>query len=245
MGFHQTPPGEGSQGSGVHFSYMGTKNNAKWHAFCAGPCVWLECHPHKKTKPCCDKITRGELLCPFCGSMPPAKTMGFLPVWREVDYRPGCVVLYENQRELVDRFELHERIMMGRESEQSDGTWVARALSPGKRFETTSLVKKLRHDICPSLLRMWKIPTLNAWWEVSEKKRSDSPLSLPAGIAVRDSGEPFGPMHQGAAKRFGADVLPADEGDAEAAQQREYLRSVQAGKAKPSTNGTHKSKPKG
>jgi len=243
MGFRQTPPGEGKSGSGIHFAYMGTACGAKWNAFTAGPCVWLECHPAKKTKPCCAEITGGELVCQFCGVMPPVKTLGWLPVWREVDYRPGVVVLYEHQRGTVDTFGLHDRVLIGREADQSDGTWVAPALAQGKRFTTALEIRKVAHDVSHSLLRMWKLPALTAWFERSEASSEKKTVSLPKGTAVDSRGEEFSPALQNAAKRYGADVIPDDEQAAEVARNR--LRALVAGIGTPSPNGNgHKRPPK-
>jgi hypothetical protein len=88
-------------------------------------------------------------------------------------------------------------------------------------------------------LRVWGLPELIDWYQRTQQP-SDTALTLPPGVAVRDDGKPYSPALQGAAKRWGADVVtdgpPAELYDAAV----DRLKAHAAAAAKPSTNGKPK-----
>lgn len=232
---HQSPPRKGDDAPLPHFIHIKTARNETWEAHVAGPCQWYECHCSGRSKPCLVKVTNGALSCPLCNPLKPTEQIGYLPVYRKIDGKPGFVVLHEPQREVVDALPLHRLIVIGRESDQSDGIYVRPTLQPGAKL-VTSLAWKMRPvDLTESLLRVWKISELVAWHR--QQPKSDNPVSLPPGIALKPSGEPFDAMHQGAAKRFAEPEVVGPSSETFDALRKSIIEKVESRNGK--RNGQH------
>jgi len=172
----QSRPEDSDPNRHVHFGYVSTDNDAKWHAYVAGPAQWFQCHSKGKTKACQAHLTNDALTCPLCEGGVPREEAGYLPLWREIDGKPCCVIVHPTVREAVDSLPVHRRVIVGRGADDHDGVYVLPALDPRPLF-TSSAPWKLRHaDILPTLLKLWKLPALTAW--VNDEK----PVSDPACI---------------------------------------------------------------
>jgi hypothetical protein len=240
MGIPTKPPGGGGKGRHTHWSYVSTECGKTWAAWLAGPIHWFDCHLKGRTKPCVHAMTDGELHCDMCSPLNPVEEAGYVPLYREIDAKPVCVIVHEYQRETVDRIRKHQMVLVGRGEQQSDPVWVREHPKQGQRY-TSSLAERMADaDMTVTLLAMWKLPALTDWYYRTHGK-SDKPVSLPPGKAVRDDGHEYTPMLQGAAKRWAAPVIkePTAVGDVIDVQREELARLA---RAKPSSNGHHKPK---
>lgn len=164
----------------VHFRYVNTPNGTTWHGWLAGLPHWFLCHTRGKTKPCLHDMTSGQLECPRCGETQEPEVIAYLPIYREVDGCPCMVILHECQREKVDQLPLHARVIIGREKDRADGVWVSLALRPTPTFQSTLDERRRAADLTETLLRLWALPDLTAWYRRSElEKEKEPPATLP------------------------------------------------------------------
>lgn len=221
-----------------YFNNWSVGGGEKHPAYFAGGTQWFVAHPSDLgSKPCLHWMTKGALPCRFCTGHKTPCQLGYVPLWRAVDSRPLFVIVYGEEREHVERLRLHERVCVGREKDKGARIWVRRTMEQEPRFQTALLRRMREQDITKSLLRIWKLPELVAWFF----SVSDTGVSLPPGVVVKSNGEPFGPMTEAAARRFGA----SDETETESAALfddagRRMLERVQKDGVKP--NGKHKPK---
>jgi hypothetical protein len=169
-------------------------------------------------------------------------TIGYLPLYRVVDGRPVMVIVYEEEREHVDRLRLHQVVTVGRESEQADSVWVRPSVTQTPVYTSTMAERMRAADIGDVLLRMWALPELTEWMR-SRSRTSEAPAVTPEPL-VKSDGKPFDQMHAAAARRFAPAPkveAPAADDAVEDALNRAQLRAVQNGKHH--TNG--KPPPKG
>lgn len=159
----ESPPGGEARRRALHFGYVPTAANEQWHAFIAGKPRWLYCHCKGKTKPCVHAITGGELHCELCNPMNPAESTGFLPLWREIDWKPVFVIVHEPVREAVSGFSHRARVLIGRGGGSTDGVYVISPLKKGSYLSSTDPQKMAEQDVFPSLVRIWKHPGLIEW----------------------------------------------------------------------------------
>lgn len=191
----KAPPGNGGRRSYTHFHYCATEPGQQWTAWIAGPCEWYECHPSKRTKPCVHVMTDGKVPCKWCGLAAPIETCGYQALYREVDARPVFVVLHNYTRERVDALKLHERVVIGREGNQSDGVWVAKALKPQPFFTSTLKERMVASDLTETLLRVWGINELTEWYrkQFPSSREHDTPAPpaklLEQLVAAPDHGD--------------------------------------------------------
>jgi hypothetical protein len=233
-------PGDGGKQRRVHFVHVPTKNNQTWHAHVAGPCHWYECHTKGRTKPCLHWLTQGQIVCERCASTAPPEDIGYQPLYRELDGRPCFVVVHDYARDLIDALKLHQRVVVGRGAEQSDGVWITAALNPRPLYETRRAEFLRPADLTETLLRVWGLPELTDWYDRTQRA-SDNTVSLPKGTALKPDGKPFAPHMQAAAKRNGFDVVPDDDepGDVNRIALERVMGRI------PPANGNGKPKPKG
>lgn len=125
--------------------------------------MWFECHTSGKTKPCLAEITDGELECPMCASLKPTEQIGYLPLYRELDGKPVCVLVHENVRDVVDSHRFLARVMVGRGPDMTDGVYVVRPTTKGTPYSSTLEERQKPADIWPTLVKLWKIPALIEW----------------------------------------------------------------------------------
>lgn len=244
MPLPQAPREGGEWKRSEHFAYVGTAPNTTWHGYLAGPVMWFECHQPKKTKPCLAILTGRAVVCPWCRPEYPIVQRGYVPLYRQSDWAPRCVIVNDLYRDLCDKLTTHERVTLGKESVETDPVWITRAMSQQPAFNTT-----LRHrfnpvDLTESLLRIWGNSDLVKWWAEVGSKQSDNAMSLTHGVAVNDKGHPVEPMLQAAAKRAGFNVTTDPTA---VAQHQDAVKRLMDHAASEGTlkNGHGKKKPKG
>lgn len=238
----QIPREGGDWHAREHFSYVPTAPKASWHGYIAGPTLWFWCHQPKKTKPCLAILTNRAVECPWCGTDKPVVYRGYVPLYRQSDWMPRCVIVNEVFKEVTDKFALHDRVTLGKEGEDSDPVWIMRAMVQTPTFCTTLKHRHQPVDVSESLLKIWGNAELRKWADEQSKKQSDIAMSLTQGVAVDDKGKPVDPLYQAAAKRQG---FPVSTDPQVMAKHRDQLAELQAHASKNGTlkNGKHKPKP--
>lgn len=250
MSLPQSAPGGWGEGYQEHFAYASTAKGSAWHAYIAGPPMWFMCHQPLRTKPCLAVMTGRALDCPWCGTDKDVVRRAYLPVYRQTDNAPRCVIVNELYEEALRKLPLHARITVGKGEEKGDPVWIMKAITPTPHFQTTLAHRTRPVDLTRTLLKLWGYQPLRDWYAATFGKPgappSDTAVSLPPGVAVHADGRPVAPMLQAAAKRAGFDVVPGSETDADVERARQHLAAVQAG-AVPGRNGNgrHKPPPKG
>lgn len=238
MALPQTPPGGGRGRAYTHVPYVSTKKGGSWRAWIAGPCHWYSCHTSTRTKPCLHDMTGGYLLCPKCTALDIPQVIGYQPLYREVDGRPVHVIVYELQREVVDKLKFHQNVSVGRGVEATDTVYLTPLLTGGTRY--VSALPERNRPVCldATLLRMWNVPELTFWYNQTQgasvpiKEESDTPVSLP--------GTPEQTNKPGVARWVGI-ALGDRAQEAEVFQRNEeFVRAAKGGSA----NGNGKHKPK-
>ena len=104
------------------------------------------------------------MACPFCDQPKPAAWLGYLPLYRECDAKPVVIVLWEDMRERANDLALHERIVIGREKQKGDMTWIQPAMEKGPAYTSSLAYRMRKQDVTDSLLTMWAQPALTSWY---------------------------------------------------------------------------------
>lgn len=193
MSLPQHTPGHGGKRPRTHFSYASPHNGKNFSAWMAGPCHWYACHTKGKSQPCLHEMTDGELTCERCEQGHGVEVIGYVPLWRELDGKPVMVIVHDYTREAVDCLRLHQRVLIGRGEDGSDGVYVIPAIKPEPRFQTTIADKMKPADLTETLLRVWRLPDLVAWYEQTHGARPSRPApkqEVRAKINGRDFGVP-------------------------------------------------------
>jgi hypothetical protein len=164
-----------------HFGYEGCELGRQWSAFKAGAALWLHVHGSMRSKPCLREITRGEVGCEYCEKGLEAQVKGYVPVYREMDYKPCCVVVKEEIRDVVDDIPLHARLTVGRGRAATDPIYITRALRSDNPFVPLNAEQQAAVDVTESVLRLLKNPLLRSWYEHTHGLR-DKPTSVPPAV---------------------------------------------------------------
>lgn len=211
MKLPQASPGEGRRDDHITFSYWrGILGGQKHSAYLAGPSKWFICHPSDKgTKPCLHWMTKGALPCRFCHASKTAEEGGYVPVWNAVNWAPKLLFVYGDEREHVQKLELHDKLLIGREPGKGERLWIRKAMNQEPPFDTTDARKKVARDITHSLLTMWKMPELLEWLA----RGSDNAVSQ-REAPTKSDGKPFDPMHAAAAQKYSAPEVSTAATDA-------------------------------
>ena len=239
MPLPNAPPEGGGDSRRMHFAYVGTDDGDRWNAYLAGPAWWGWCHKSTRTKPCLDFLTGGALECPRCLAGKEPLMTGYVPVYRQADGAPRSVIVADVSREVIDPMKTHTRVLIGREMDATAAVWMVKAPDPRPLFQTMMKAKQNPADITSSLLTMWAIPELVAWYRALPVV-SDNAVSVPEGVAVKGDGSPYSPMMQAAAKRNGALVVSDPDIQAEYDAMRKKLENRIADLGKPHANGKPK-----
>lgn len=228
-------PEEGARFDYDHFNNWQVKGGERHFAYYAGGAQWFIAHPSDRgTKPCLCWMTKNALSCRFCAANKCPVNLGYVPLWRAIDWRPLLVIVYQEEREWIDKLQLHDRVQLGREKESGARIWVRRCLDQEPRFSTTLARRMVTQDITPSLLRLWKLADLNAWLN----SQSDNALSQPQPAPVKSDGKPFDAMHRAAAERVANKEEPP-KGTGEVFDVITERMKNKTRDLKPSKNGKH------
>jgi len=239
MNLPNAAPGEGPIKVRDNFSYWAIGGGEKSAAYVAGPTRWVIGHPSDKgSKPCLTWLTNGNLPCRFCHLQKCPVQLGYVPVYRAVDWRPLLLIVREDMREWCEKFETHMRIIVSREREKGAGLCVRPALDQEPAFCSTIDYRTREQDCQHSLLTLWKMPELVAWMQCGVT--SDNAVSLSKPNALTSQGEQFGGMTKAAAQKY-TPPDPLDANEAFVASVNRLKNKGVAIDAKPSKNGHHKS----
>jgi hypothetical protein len=180
MGLRQGTPGEGGRGAAVHFRYTPTKPGESWHGWIAGPPRWVLCHTASAgTKPCLSWITSGALPCVRCGTIVPPVMIAYVPLYRERDGAPCCVIVHESAADQLAPLKYPMYATVLREGGAADSVCVCAALSK-KTYRTTLRSRQSEVDIEPTLLRMWKLNELTEWVRCQAPAGASATVTPPA-----------------------------------------------------------------
>jgi hypothetical protein len=181
MGLQQTPPGGGSAKRRTHWAHVNVRAKERWDAYTAGFPHWFTCHDvFKKTKPCLHVVTQGEMTCPYCARMLPTYVAGYVPLYRAMDSKPCHVRVYDDARADLDQLRLHTRVMVGRGPLPGDCVYVMKYSVQEPLFKTADPDKLTAVNLTESLLRMWSIPELIGWYNLTEQRAVPAPKDKPA-----------------------------------------------------------------
>lgn len=232
MNVPKASPGEGPKKERDHFPHWSIGGGERHFAYIAGPTAWVIGHPSDKgTKPCLCWMTTNALPCRFCALGKCPCRLGYVPLYRAVDWKPLLVIVYDEEQEWIDKTNTHDRVQIGREKEKGARLWVRRCLEQEPKYATTVTRRQHPQDVDESMLTLWKMPELMSW--LAHRRVSDNAVSLEADIArgeakvVSESPQPYTP--------------PAGDGAAQAADFGSIVSRIKgkAGGLKPSANGRH------
>lgn len=220
-----------------YFSHWSIGGGEKHHAYVAGPTRWIIGHPSDKgSKPCLTWMTKGKLPCRFCHMHKEPCHLGYLPIYRAVDWRPKIVIVRKDEREWTDKLATHMRILIGREREEGAPLYVRPCLDQSPAFASTIDYRQHAQDCQDSMLTFWKMPELVAWLKCGTP--SDNAVSLNKPEALTSQGEKFGAMTAAAAQK-NTPADPTDANEALVAAVRRAKDRMSVIDVKPSKNGTH------
>lgn len=242
MRLPQASPGEGGErDNSEHWSNWEIAGGEKHFAYVAGPTQWFIAHASSRTKPCVHWMTKGAIACKLCAKEKERETVGYVPLWRGVDWRPKFVIVYGSEREHIDPLENLRRVIIGREKELGARIYVRTATCQEPAFNTTVERRRLPQDITDTLLTIWGIPELRAWCN-QRPQESDNAMSqdklrtFPAGAdKLSGTNEPDAQAY--------TMPEPTESEELYGAVVNRVKERVSLIGAKPSTNG--KPKPKG
>jgi len=244
MPIPQQPPEEGGTVRHVQFRYVPTETGTQWKAYVAGKPHWFTAHTKRRTKPCLHVMTRGELICTRCTADNPARKVAYLPLYREVDTKEVMVILYEHQYDALAALTLHQRVIIGRENQQSDAVWVAPNPAKGQTFHSTFRWKYQNVDLTQSLLILWGLPELVSWYNATHgagAKPMQTARETTEEVQPKKKRSEVSPMMGAAFERHGLlepeALLPGQEETAETLALRRIQEQQNAhranGKPKP------------
>lgn len=235
MSFPNAPRRGKDQSRPEHFAFLRGYKGEELYGYFAGPIIWLELHTSDQgSKPCLHLLTAGELSCPKCKYGEPARK-GACGFYHWKDWKPYFLWVDDSRDDVYAAFRWGSKIKFGREKTKGSPVWAALCLSQHDEFPTTDPRRKKPVDLTESLLRIFDDAALTLWYRATHGL-SDNAMSLPKGVAVKEDGAPFGPMHQAAARRFGAPVVPTDPRSVANDLGVEFIQSL------PSRNGKQKPK---
>lgn len=195
MKLPQASPEEGPKKDCDHFSnWKGIKGGERHTAYIAGPTQKFWMHTSDKgSKPCLELMTKKALPCRYCAALKEPVRVGYVPVYREVDFAPKLVIVYEGEFGEIDKLKTHTRVTIGREHEKGAALWVRVCLNQEPRFRAAFAFREFAQDAGESCLRLWDIPELEAWLRfgrVSDTAVSPPPPPAPATVSddVRTGG---------------------------------------------------------
>jgi hypothetical protein len=239
--FRQKPPGEGGRARPVQFSYTKTLPGQTWAAFLAGPPQWVDCHTRKDkpSKPCLTWITSGKLPCPRCTPEYVYETLGYVPLYRESDHKECVIVLRETARDLIADIEYPTLVLVSREHGPADRVTVTRHPKQ-KKWVTTLKERRQPADLEYSLLTMWGINELTEYMRCLPGGQICPPAKISAVDVPTES--------TGSVPLITDRMCGIMDEVAERARKTAELAAKNAATARgwhePSSNGTHKPKPR-
>lgn len=239
MSLRKGTPGRGAGSQFETFSYtpVGYGLKGAFAAYLAGEPYWCdEAHEYHKamgpTQPCQHWITSGELDCPRCRKQPAVKKIAWVPLWREQDGQPILVIVHDSAADLLAGLRYPDCVLVGRVSGTS--SVFVRKSDNGLSFKTENEARKRPVQIASQLVRLWRMPDLEAWLKRGAKGKGE-PEQRAEVEPVKSDGKPFGAMTRAAALLYG----DGDQGGASDVYADALREAVKRG-TKPGTNGNGK-----
>jgi hypothetical protein len=188
-------PGRGKGPSSDHFSYWEVPPEKIWTGWLAGPVKWIEAHTgNHPTKICVAWATDDEVPCVRCSPKKPTETVGYVPLYREIDGAPKFVIVYDDCYDFLKDLRHPNYIRIVREGGEKERVTVQKVPSQ-KRYET-SLKRRLEPvDISEMLVKLWSVAEYTTWYECknphadvrkSTKNPPAAPAPVPPGTPVLD-----------------------------------------------------------
>lgn len=204
MNVPKAAPGEGPKKERDHFPHWSIGGGERHFAYIAGATAWVIAHPSDKgTKPCLCWMTDNALPCRLCAMGKCPARVGYVPVYRAIDWKPLLVIVYDEEQEWIDKCDTHDRVQIGREREKGARLWVRKCADQEPKYATTVARRQHAQDVDESMLTLWKMPELIAWLQcrrvsdnavtLAPREASKPPASAPAGV------KPYVPPDDGAA----------------------------------------------
>lgn len=221
-----------------HFGYLPIAKGEKVTGYLAGPVQWYDMHTSDLgSKPCLELMTDGALSCPLCADDVPA-VKGACPFYHSTAHKPHMVWLDEGDRDKVEKFRFLLRVQFWREKYKGAPLSVEPCLSQEPEFFSTLPEKNRAADVSDSLLRMWKLPHLVAWFRAGspagDTALSQIPPAPPAAPGGKKKPAKVDPMYAAAHRKV--DAAMNGTGSTDDALDRALNR---AGVPAPSPNGKH------
>lgn len=190
MRIPSTPRRTGARNKPVHFTYVSVERGQPFDAYLAGPVWWGHIHMLKPSKPCVYELTDGAIACRFCGvpPRPVAVVKGWVPLIRRSDTWPICVPVDEVQRDHLDALKPFTKVVVGRERGKGVGVYVREAMNQEPKWSSTLPEWGAPADITESLINMWKLPEVTAFFCAPQS--SDKPLSPVKSAPSADDSDP-------------------------------------------------------
>lgn len=164
----------GSDRSTFHWAFRSTDPGGSWHAYLWGQIHGFMAHPSRRTKPCVEVLTDGKLRCELPNCPHGRQWIGYVPLVRESDGRPCMVIIHEHAASLLDGVGWRSRVLVMREAGQHDGVSVCRAMVQ-REWDTRLVALRRPADLTQTLLAVWKMPELCAWYAAREREASAQP----------------------------------------------------------------------
>lgn len=221
-----------------HFGYLPIAKGEKVTGYLAGPVQWFDMHTSDLgSKPCLELMTDGALSCPYCADDVPV-VKGACPFYHSTAHKPHMVWLDEGDRDKVEKFRFLLRVQFWREKYKGAPLSVEPCLSQEPEFFSTLPEKNRAADVGESLLRMWKMPHLTAWFRGGSPDSDNAVSTGRAPAADRKPAKPrpgrVDPMYAAAHRKV--DAAMNGTGATDDALDRLLKRGAAA---PPSQNGKH------
>jgi hypothetical protein len=235
-------PGDGD-GVSEHFRYTPTEYGGEWFGYLAGPPWWVKAHTKGKSKCCVKWLTDGRVACSRCSQPKKPDTIAYVPIYREQDGNPILVIVWERSADALAGISHLTRVKVMRESLRGDTVCVMRALKQID-YRTTLKYRHVEVDVQPSVVKLWGQPEVFDWYRTFHGEVNDNAVSQPP--APTPDSKP--PAKKPARDSRKARVVIEDDGNAPMRELFPELAAKCAERAacvEPSTNGNHKTPPKG
>lgn len=207
---------------------------------CARP-YGLFTHHLGATKPCCQRLTDGQIVCRGCRAGFDSVYKAYLPVFSPTLLHK-VLILNRDEYDKVSEWDVFTEVSAWRGKEYHDPVRV-QLIPEGQLSQTPSWMDGASEfDISDILIKVWNIPELTNWWDEQKQKQPT--------ISEGDGCTPSTPKGRKASRsKPHPDIPPvldpdtARERSAMLKRNREFAEQLGLnnlkGKIDPSTNGKH------
>jgi hypothetical protein len=122
----------------------------------------------------------------------PISVIGYVPVYRESDGAPCCVIVHDSAADLLTGLSYPDYVLVSRDHGEADSVCVQRALTR-KPFRSALPARQHAADVTDTLLRMWRINELTEWYRARNPSCS-APVPTPAAPAPTEAPAALPPL---------------------------------------------------